>query len=108
MLSAIVSGNSAASGKLPADSNKKGRMMIAPDLKRAVVIRRPWSIVHRWRTRDNRHAIECSHILYGSAASEPYRDVFRVLEFDSLGCTIVSQHRKRAAAVRALGKLLRK
>ena len=76
------------------------------DLKRAVVIRKPWATIRRWRTRDGLHAVEQSHILYGSDASEPYADAFRVMARDQYGWLIVSRHRKRAAAIRALGKLL--
>ena len=78
------------------------------DLKRAVVIRKPWVTIRRWRTRDGQHAIDHSHIEYGGDCAEPYTDVFRVLACDAVGWTIISQHRKRSAAVRALGKLLGK
>ena len=79
---------------------------MTPDLKRAVVIRRPWATIRRWRTRDDQHAIECSRIDYGRDCAEPCPDVFRVLARDAYGWTIISRHRKRSAAMRALGKLL--
>ena len=84
------------------------------DLTRAQVIRRPWATVRRWRTRDGQHAIEQSHIEYGHGCDGneprplPYADVFRVLACDAIGWTIISRHRKRSAAVRALGRLLGK
>ena len=73
------------------------------DLKRAVVIRRPWVTIRRWRTRDNRHAIDHSRIEYGRDCAEPCPDVYRVLACDAIGWTIISKHRKRSAAVKALG-----
>ena len=76
------------------------------ELKRARVFKAPWATRKRWQTRDDQHAIECSHIEYGSDASEPYGDVYRVLSRDTIGWLIVSRHRKRSAAIRALGKLL--
>ena len=78
------------------------------DLMKARVFRRPWATIRRWRTRDGLHAIECSRIEYGRDTDEPYADVFRVLACDRYGWRIVSRHRRRAAAVRALGKLLRR
>ena len=84
------------------------------DLKRAVVIRRPWVTIRRWRTRDGQHAIECSHIEYGHGCEGdepmpvPYSDTYRVLVCDAIGWTISSKHRRRSAAVRALGRLLRR
>ena len=78
------------------------------DLKRAVVIRRPWVTIRRWRTRDDQHAIECSRIEYGRDTGEPYLNAFRVLARDQYGWLIVSRHRTRSAAVRTLAKLLRK
>ena len=77
------------------------------DLKRAVVIKRPWVTIRRWRTRDDQHAIDHSHIEYGQECAEPYADVYRVLACDAIGWTIISRHRKRSAAVRSLAKLLR-
>ena len=77
------------------------------DLKRAQIIRRPWVTIRRWRTRDDRHAIDHSRIEYGREGAEPYTDVFRVLACDAIGWTIISRHRSRAAAVKALAKLLR-
>ena len=77
------------------------------DLKRARVFKTPWATRKRWQTRDDLHAIECSHIEYGQAG-DAYPDVYRVMVRDANGWTIISQHRKRAAAVRALGKLLGK
>lgn len=76
------------------------------ELKRARVFKTPWATRKRWQTRDDQYAVECSHILYGSDASEPYGDVYRVLSRDAYGWLIVSRHRKRAAAVKALGKML--
>ena len=78
------------------------------DLKRAVVIRRPWATVQRWRTRDGQHAVEYSRIEYGRDGAEPCPDVYRVLALDRYGWLIVSRHRSRPAAVRRLAKLLRK
>lgn len=80
--------------------------MKSPDLKRAEVFRRPWATVHRWRTRDGLHAIERSRIEYGQDTGDAYSDAFRVLSRDTIGWLIVSRHRKRSAAVKALGKLL--
>lgn len=82
--------------------------MKSPDLKRAEVFRRPWSIVHRWRTRDGLYAVEQSSILYGRDTSEAYADVCRVLARDQHGWLIVSRHRKKTAAIRALEKLLKR
>ena len=70
------------------------------DLKRAVVIKRPWVTIRRWRTRDDQHAIDHSHIEYGQECAEPYADVYRVLACDAIGW-------KRTAAMRSLAKLLR-
>ncbi len=78
------------------------------DLKRAQVIRRPWVTIRRWQTRDDQHAIDHSQIEYGRDGSDPYADAYRVLARDAHGWLIVSRHRSRAAAVRALGKLLRR
>ena len=78
------------------------------DLKRAQVIRRPWATIRRWRTRDDQHAIDHSCIEYGRDGAEPCPDVFRVLARDRYGWRIVSRHRRRPAAVRALGRLLRR
>ena len=80
---------------------------MTPDLKRAVVIRKPWVTIRRWRTRNDQHAIDHSHIEYGQDCAEPCPDVYRVLAHDAFGWLIVSRHRKRSAAVRSLGKLLR-
>ena len=75
------------------------------ELKRARVFKTPWATRKRWQTRDDQYAIEGSHIEYGQAG-DAYTDAFRVLAKDQYGWTIISRHRKRSAAVRALGKLL--
>ena len=87
--------------------------MKSPDLKRAEVFRRPWATVRRWKTRDDQHAIEHSRIEYGREGHDgepkpvPYSDCCRVLARDRYGWLIVSRHRKRTAALRALAKLLK-
>ena len=75
------------------------------DLKRARVFKTPWATRKRWQTRDNQYAIEGSHIKYGQDG-DAYSDAFRVLARDQHGWLIVSRHRKKTAAIRALGKLL--
>ena len=75
------------------------------ELKRARVFKTPWATRKTWQTRDDLHAIEGSHIEYGQAG-EAYADAFRVLAKDRYGWLIVSRHRKRATAIKALGKLL--
>ena len=79
-----------------------------PDLMQAEVLRRGHATVWRQRLRDDQAlAVERSRIEYGRV--DPYSDCFRVVEFAD-GCwdRLLSRHRKKTAAVRAMKRFARR
>ena len=74
-----------------------------PNLLKAQVIRTPHATRWRWRLRTNpRLAVEQSHIEYGHDA---YSDQFRGVRLVEGAWLLISEHRKKAAALKALERI---